>query len=104
MLKRLAVVALLSVSLAGAKSYSFRISDPCRAGSAQLQPGEYTVKLDGDKVVLKDKAGRIIEAAAKVETAEKKYPYTSVAINKADGTGRIQYITLGGSKSRVVFE
>jgi hypothetical protein len=104
MLARIFLVALLSVSLASAKSYTINLSDPCQAGAAQLKPGQYTVKLEGEKVVLIDKNGRTMETTAKVETADRKFEQTAVSISRADGTSRIQWITLGGSKSRVVFE
>jgi hypothetical protein len=104
MLKRLAVIALLSVSLAGAKSYTITLSDTCHAGTAQLKPGEYTLKLEGTRVILIDKAGRSIETTAKVETADRKFDQTAVVLSRADGTSRIQSITLRGSNSRVVFE
>lgn len=104
MLKRMATVALLSVSLASAKSYTITLSDPCQAGAAQLKPGQYTLKLEGTKAVLIDKTGRSIEAPARVETADRKYDHTAIAISKADGANRLQWIALGGSKSKVVFE
>jgi hypothetical protein len=105
MLKRLVIAALLlGVSLASAKSYTISLSDACKAGQAQLQPGQYTLKLDGNKVVLIDRTGRSIEVTAKVETADRKYGQTAVAVSRADGASRIQWIALGGSKSKVVFE
>jgi hypothetical protein len=104
MLKRLAIIALLSVSLASAKSYTITLSDACQAGSSQLNPGEYTLKLDGSKVVLIDTKGKAIETAAKVETADRKFDQTAVFISKTDGANRLQSITLAGSKSKVIFE
>lgn len=104
MLARVILAALLSVSLAGAKNYSITLSDTCLAGTTQLKPGEYTVKLDGSKVVLVDRSGRRMEVPAKVETVERKFERTAVTISKADGTNRLQSIDLAGSKSRVVFE
>ncbi len=104
MLKRFAIVALLGVSLASAKNYTITLSGACQAGTAQLQPGQYKVRLEGTKVVLIDKTGRAIEANAKVETAERKYDQTAIAISRADGANRLQWIALGGSKSKVVFE
>ena len=104
MLKRLAIVALLSVSLAGAKSYTIAITRPCQAGTAQLQPGEYTLKLETAKVVLIDKTGSRIETSARVEAADQKFNQTAVVISDTSGTSRIQWIALGGSKSKVVFE
>jgi len=104
MFKRLTIVALLSVLLASAKSYTFNISDPVTAGSAQLKPGEYTLKLDGTQVVLIDNTGKRIDTTAKVETADRKFNETSIVISKADGANRIVSIQLGGSTNRVLFE
>lgn len=107
MLKRIALwaaIALVSVSLASAKSYSIRISDHVQAGPVQLQPGEYKVKIEGSKVVLLDNRGRAIEAPAKVEEADQKFPYSSVATSRTEGGTRLNWIGLGGTKTRIVFE
>lgn len=104
MLKRTAILALLGVSLAGAKTYTFSVSEPAQAGQALLQPGEYSVKVDGPQVVLMDKSGRPINATVKLETGERKFDQTAVSISKANGANRIQWIQLGGSKHRLVFE
>jgi hypothetical protein len=104
MLKRLASIALLGVSLASAKSYTITISQLCQAGGVQLKPGQYTLKVDGPTVVLVDSRGNRIETAAKIETAERKFDQTAIVISRADGTARLQSIALAGSKSRVVFE
>lgn len=104
MFKRLTIVALMSVLLASAKSYTISISDPATAGTTQLKPGEYKVKLDGTQVVLMDNNGKRIDTLAKVETAEHKFDQTSISISKADGANRIVSIQLGGSTNRIVFE
>jgi hypothetical protein len=104
MLKRIAILALLGVSLASAKTYTFSVSEPAQAGQAQLKPGEYSLKVDGPQVLLIDKTGRPINATAKVETVDRKFDQTAISISKADGTSRIQWIALGGSKNKVVFE
>lgn len=104
MLKRLAIIVLLGVSLASAKSYTITLSDVCQAGSAQLKPGQYTLKLDGPKVVLIDSKGKSIETTAKIETADRKFDQTAISITKSDGANRLQSISLAGSKSKVVFE
>jgi hypothetical protein len=104
MLKRLAVIALLGVSLASAKSYTITLSNPCQAGGAQLKPGQYTLKLDGPKVVLVDSKGKSIETNARIETADRKFDQTAMVISTADGTARLQSIMLAGSKSKVIFE
>jgi len=104
MFKRFTIVALMSVLLASAKSYTISISDPATAGTTQLKPGEYKVKLDGTQVVLMDNNGKRIDTLAKVETAEHKFDQTSISISKADGANRIVSIQLGGSTNRIVFE
>ncbi|MGQ9635577.1 MAG: hypothetical protein ACUVXB_15200 [Bryobacteraceae bacterium] len=106
MLKRIALVAiaLVSFSFASAKSYTIRISDACQAGTVQLQPGEYKVKVEGSKVILLDNRGRVIEAPAKVEQADQKFPHNSVATSRTESGVRLNWITLGGTKTRIVFE
>jgi hypothetical protein len=104
MLKRVAILALLGVSLGSAKTDTFTVSDPTQAGSAQLKPGEYKLKVDGSQAVLMDNAGHRIDVSVKIEAADQKFNQTSVSISKAVGTNRIQSIQLGGSNSRVGFQ
>lgn len=106
MLKRFALVAiaLLGVSFASAKTYTFKVSDACKAGPVQLQPGEYKLKLEGSKVVLIDPKGRTIEAPAKVEDAGQKFSYTSVATSKAEGENRLEWIGLAGTRNKIIFQ
>lgn len=104
MFNRLAIIALLGVSLCSAKSFPFNLADISQAGSVKLKPGEYAVKVDGDKVTLVDHSGHAIETNAKLETADHKFAYTEVAISSAGGTNRIESITLAGSKNKVVFQ
>ena len=104
MLKRVMLLALLAVCLASAKNYNFIISEPTYAGSAQLKPGVYTVKVDGSQVVLINSEGQRMDEAAKVEATDQKYDDTSVLISKTDGTCRIESVRLGGARNQVVFE
>jgi hypothetical protein len=104
MFKRLAMLALLSVLVLSAKTYTFNISDNATIANVQLKPGEYHVKLAGSQVVLTDQAGNQIDATPKVETADHKFDHTAVIYSTADGTNRILSVELGGSSNRVVFE
>lgn len=110
MFNRVAILALAltSILLAGSKNgvktYTFTLHDPAVAGSAQLKPGEYRLKLDGSQVVLTDKNGNRIDTTATVETAERKFDGTAIDSTTAEGTNRITAIELGGSKNRVVFQ
>ncbi len=104
MIKRVAILALLSVSLICAKTYDFALFDPTHAGDAQLKPGEYRLRVDGSQVVLMDKLGRQIAVTATVEQADRKFDQTMITTSKADGTNRIVSIELGGSKTKVIFQ
>ena len=104
MLKQMALLALLTLSLASAKTFKFSLPEIAQAGDVQLKPGEYRLQVDGSKAVLMDKDGRPIDVNAKVETADYELSYTAVCFSRADGTTRIQAIYLENRRSRVVFE
>ena len=103
MLKRIVMFGLLVVALASAKTYSFTIFDRAQAGTAQLKPGEYRLKLDGAQVALIDMDGRPIDVVATVEQSGVKFDQTSVTTTDADGIHRILSIQLHGTNNRVVF-
>jgi hypothetical protein len=104
MFARIAVLALVGVSLAGAKTFTFSISEPMQAGQAHLKPGAYSLKVDGMRVLLMDKSGRQIDAGAKIETTDRKFNQTAVSTSKTDGANRLESIQLGGSNYKVTFE
>ena len=104
MFKCFSIFALLCVSVVSAKTYSFAVSLTVQAGYTQLKPGDYSLKVDGTQVVLKDNAGNQIDIVATLETADRKFDETAVFISKADGRNRIQWIQIGGSNTKVVFE
>jgi hypothetical protein len=104
MFKRIAIIALLTISLVSAKTYSFTVSEPAQAGNTQLKAGEYSLKVDGEQVVLTDNGGHRIDVTAKIEAADQKFDKTAICISSADGAKRIEWIHLGGSKMRVVFQ
>jgi hypothetical protein len=95
---------LLAGSKTGAKTYTFTLDHSAVAGTAQLKPGEYHLKVDGAQVVLIDKDGKQIDTTAMVETAERKFDATAIATTDADGTNRLLSIEFRGSRSRVVFQ
>ena len=104
MLKRIAIIALVAVSLASAKTYTFVVSDVAQAGSVQLKPGTYNLKVNGSDVVLVNSVGQKIEVNAKIEAADQKFDNTAIATTKEGGTSRILFVNLGGTRSKVVFE
>ncbi|MBS1854999.1 MAG: hypothetical protein JST11_06520 [Acidobacteria bacterium] len=104
MLQRLTMIALLTVGLAAAKNYNFSMYDTAKAGSVQLKPGDYKVKVDGSKITVMDSDGNRIDAKATLQPVEKKYDQTAVAMKKASDGNEIQYIELGGTKDKLVFQ
>jgi len=104
MFKRLLVIAALSVLVVAAKNYSFSVSDQSKAGTASLKPGEYTVKVEGEQVVVSDRSGNRIDITATLETADRKFEHTAITTIDADGAKRIVSIEFGGTKCKVVFE
>lgn len=109
MFKRIAVLALMiggvlfAGSKTGSKTYTFTVNNASAAGSAQLKPGEYHLKLSGTQVVLLDEDRKQIDTTATVETGDRKYSETAVLTINADGSNRIVAVQLGGSKNKVVF-
>ncbi len=114
MLKRVAIMMLVGISIMAArpfhglrsdnKTYTFTLSSPAQAGDVQLKPGEYKVKVDGSQFVLTDQAGHRIETNATMETADHKFTQTSIAMTNENGGPRIVSIQLGKTNSRIVFQ
>jgi hypothetical protein len=94
-----AVMALAAV--ASAKSYSIKLLAPSVIGGTELKPGDYTLELKDEKVVIR-KGKQISEAPVKVENADAKYPATTVRYNTADGKYRIKEIHLGGTNLKLI--
>jgi hypothetical protein len=84
-----------------ASSYHVRIADPTWVGQTQLKPGEYEVKIDGDKVTFKQ-GKNVIAVAAKVETNASKYADTQMDIKTENGQAKLRELDLGGTKSKIV--
>ena len=106
-MKKLALVgvmALSCLSIASAKSYEITLSGPTKAGSVQLKPGLYRLKIDGSNAVFTQvENAQSFTVPVKVENTEKKFDQTRVDATKDKGTDVIQDIELGGSKTKVEF-
>jgi len=101
---RILAVGLLAGSLAAAGTFKFELSDKVQAGQTQLQPGRYSVDVNGSTAVLKDKAGKTIDVKAKVEQTTNKAPVTLYGVSGEPGAKKLESVTFGGSQIRVVFE
>ncbi len=103
MLKRLVILfALAGLIVAYAKSYTVTIYQAATVGGVELKPGDYRLTITGDKAELRN--GKLdAQASVKVETADGKYPSTSVLLSEKSGKQRIAEIRLGGTTTRLVF-
>jgi hypothetical protein len=97
-------LALASLSIASAKTYHITVEEPTQAGTVQLKPGEYRVKVDGSNAVFTNlDSGKSISTAVKVENTGKKHDVTAVETSKAAGSAKMQAIELGGSDETIEF-
>jgi hypothetical protein len=95
-----------TLALAGvlsAKSYDIVLSAPTKAGSVELKPGEYSLKVKGTNAVFTNvETGKSFTAPVKVQQANKKFDNTSVDTQKeSNGTEDMKTIELGGSTTQL---
>jgi hypothetical protein len=84
-----------------ASSYHVRIADPTWVGGTKLKPGEYEVKVDGDKVTFKQ-GKNVVAVSAKVETSTSKFSDTQMDIKTENGQAKLKELDLGGTKSKIM--
>jgi VCBS repeat-containing protein len=98
------ILALCSLTIASAKNYELTLSSVTKVGTLQLKPGQYTLKVDGDKAVFTYlETSKQFTTQVKVEATDKKFDTTRVDASKADGVDVVKDIELGGSKTRLEF-
>ena len=95
----LAILALAAA--ASAKSYSITLYEPSVIGGTELKPGNYSLELIDQKVVIR-KGKQMGEAAVKIESADSKYSSTTVRYSNGDGKFHIQEIHLGGTNMKLI--
>jgi hypothetical protein len=102
MTKLMLGVCVLSIGIAtAASSYHVKIADPTWVGTTQLKPGDYEVKVEGDKVTFKQ-GKNVIAVGAKVETSAAKFSDTQMDIKTENGQAKLKELDLGGTKSKIV--
>ena len=103
MINRIVVfVAILALAAAAsAKSYSITLYEPSVIGGTELKPGNYSLELIDQKVVIR-KGKQMGEAAVKIESADSKYSSTTVRYSNGDGKFHIQEIHLGGTNMKLI--
>ncbi len=99
-----AALAISSLTVLSAKSYEIILSGPTKAGNLQLKPGQYTLKVNGDKAVFTDiNSSKSFTTPVKVQTTDKKFDDTRVQSTKEGEVDKIEEIDLGGSKTKLGF-
>ena len=97
-------LAFSSLPLATAKSYDIILSAPAKAGSVQLAPGEYKLKVEGSNAVFTDvQSDKSYTAPVKIEKAGRNFDATTVESKSEGDMQDIQAIDLGGSSTRLEF-
>lgn len=97
----LGALALVTVSLAFAKTYDIDLLGPARAGNVELKAGDYKLKVEGSQAVFTDEHGKSVSVPVKVETNTKKFPATQLETSNQNGIDSIQAIDLGDSSTRL---
>jgi hypothetical protein len=86
------------VSAFAASSYRVTLFDESTVAGKTLKPGDYKLEVNDGGIVLKrDKD--VTEAAAKTETADKKYKATTI---RYDDKHQIREICIGGTNKKLV--
>jgi hypothetical protein len=95
-------LALAAMSLASAaSSYNLRLFKESIVAGTTLQPGEYNLRLDGDKATI-SRGKTKVEVSVKQNDESTKFNSTSVRYTNGDGKYRISEIRLGGTSTTLV--
>lgn len=96
--------ALSTVAMAGPKNYNVALSTPTKAGSIQLAPGDYKMKVEGSNAVFTDEhTGSSVTVPVKVENTQTKFNATTLDTKTQGSTAELVAIELGGSKVKLEF-
>ncbi len=95
-------LTLASLGIASAKTYDITLDHATKAGANELKPGEYKVKVEGSQAVITgEQDAKSVTVPVKVQTRDKKFPYTTVETTNQGGMDTIQAIDLGDSTTRL---
>jgi len=95
-----ACVFALGIATA-ASTYHVKISDPTWIGQTELKPGDYQVRVEGDKVTFKQGKTEFT-VTAKMETVAHKFSDNQLDIRTENGQAKLKEIDLGGTTSKIV--
>ncbi len=101
-MKLVAIFALmLSSAFAGVPDFTVTFYEPARIAGAELKPGAYRVKVDGDKLIIRN-GKKTIEASVRSEQVDAKFQSTSVRYATSDGKFTVNEIRIGGTNTKLV--
>ena len=95
-----ACVFALGIATA-ASTYHVKVADPTWVGATQLKPGDYEVRVEGDKVTFKQ-GKTVVTVSAKVETSASKFSDTLMDVKTENGQAKLQELDLAGTKSKIM--
>lgn len=99
-----AALALSSLTVLSAKTYEIVLSGKTKAGSIELKPGQYKLKVEGNNAIFTDTSkGKSFTTPVKIETVDQKFQDTRVQSVKDGDADKINSIDLGGSKTKLGF-
>ncbi len=104
MIKKL-LLALSTVALAvagAAETHRVTLFQPSVVNGTTLKPGDYKVEVNDNKVAISRGKERV-EADVRVESADQKFPSTSVRYSNGNGQMKVEEIRIGGTKTKLVF-
>jgi hypothetical protein len=99
------VFALATAVIAKSVKFSFSLPKAATIGSVELKSGDYDVRVDGTTAVIAPKlGGQPKTVPARVEELAAKYAGSTVTtVVVKDGKTILDSVTVGGSKTKIVF-
>jgi len=99
-----AVLVIVTLSVAAAKTYTVSVTTAVKAGSVQLKAGDYKLAVDGNKITFTEvKTNQSFTTDGKIENAAKSYENTKMETTTEGGATVVKDIELGGSKIKIDF-
>jgi hypothetical protein len=102
-MKKFAVITLAMLAplvSAATKSHQVTLYQPTVVAGTELKPGDYQLKLDNGKIVLKK--GKVsVESPAKIEDVSSEFGSTAVRFETVGGKYHIREIRIGKTSTKV---
>jgi hypothetical protein len=99
-----AALAIMTLSVASAKTYDIVLSSATKAGNVQLKAGEYRLTVNGTKAIFTDvNTTKSFTTEVKVENGDTKFGDTRIDTSSDGSSNVIKDIELGGSKTKIDF-